>query len=205
MDRKTRCPWLPFEKGDKLYIKYHDTEWGFPVFSDRKLFEFLVLEAFQAGLSWRTVLYKRENFRKAFAGFNPLKVAKYGKAQIQNLMKNEGIIRNQLKILGTIENARQFLKVQKEFGSFAKYQWSFVGGKPIKHKLKKMKDYPVTIKEAEIMALDMKKRGFKFLGATVLYAHMQACGMVNDHITTCFRYKEIKKFSSLTRRNKRML
>jgi len=198
---KTRCPWLPFDKGDKLYIKYHDKEWGVPVILDKKLYEFLVLEAFQAGLSWRTVLHKRENFRKAFARFDPKKVFKFGNTQVKKLMNNDGIIRNRLKILAAIENAKRFLEVQKEFGSFAKYQWGFVKGKPIVHKLKIIKDYPVKIKEAENMATDMKKRGFKFLGPTVLYAHMQACGMVNDHIITCFRHNEVKKFSSLLRRS----
>jgi len=193
MTTKTRCPWLPFDKGDQLYIKYNDKEWGVPVFSDKKLYEFLVLEAFQAGLSWRTVLYKRENFRKVFAGFDPKKVSKFSNLQVKKLMNNAGIIRNRLKILAAIENAKQFLKVQKEFGSFAKYQWGFVKGKPIVHKLKSLRDYPVSIKEAEAMARDMKKRGFKFLGPTVLYAHMQACGMVNDHIVTCFRHKKIAR------------
>lgn len=189
MKQKTRCPW-PVEN-DPLYIKYHDTQWGVPAHKDRVLFEFLILESFQAGLSWRTVLHKRQNFKKAFAKFDPKKVALFGKKDVQRLMKDVGIIRNKLKIESAIHNAKRFLEVQKEYGSFAKYQWGFVGRKPIVHKIKSIKEYPVKIREAEIMAHDMKKRGFKFLGPTVLYAHMQAVGMVNDHTTSCFRYKEL--------------
>lgn len=175
---------------DSLYTAYHDTEWGVPVRSDRVLFEFLVLEAFQAGLSWRTVLHKRKNFEKAFARFDPKRVAKFGSKEIRQLLKNEGIIRNRAKILAAIENARRFLEVQKEFGTFAKYQWSFVQGKTIRHAFTTLSDYPATIPEAEAMANDMKKRGFKFLGPTVLYAHMQAVGMVDDHTIHCFRRKK---------------
>jgi len=184
MQTKQRCPWVP--KDDPLYIKYHDIEWGVPVKNDRILFEFLILEAFQAGLSWRTVLHKRNNFKKAFANFNPAKVAKFGNREVKKLLKDVGIIRNRLKILAAVENAKRFLEVQKEFGTFAKYQWSFVKGKALRHKLKKLSDYPTTIPEAIVMAKDMKKRGFKFLGPTVLYAHMQAVGMVNDHTVGCF-------------------
>lgn len=189
MKQKTRCPW-PIEN-DPLYIQYHDTEWGIPVYNDRVLYEFLVLEAFQAGLSWRTVLHKRKNFKKAFAKFDPKKVALFGKKDMQRLMGDAGIIRNKLKIEAAIHNAGRFLEVQKEYGSFAKYQWQFVKGKPIVHKIKTLKEYPVKIREAEIMAHDMKKKGFKFLGPTVLYAHMQAVGMVNDHTVHCFRHKQL--------------
>ncbi|GMU74130.1 MAG: DNA-3-methyladenine glycosylase I [Candidatus Campbellbacteria bacterium] len=188
MKSKTRCPWVP--EGDALYAKYHDTEWGVPVRTDRKLFEFLVLESFQSGLSWRTILHKRENFRKAFAGFDPKKVAKFTAKDFKRLMHDVGIVRNRLKIAAAIANAKAFCAVQKEFGTFAKYQWSFVGGTPIKHSLKTLADYQPTIPEARIMAKDMKKRGFKFLGPTTLYAHMQAVGMVNDHVRSCFRRAE---------------
>ena len=184
-----RCPW-PTEN-DPLYLAYHDREWGVPVHNDKILYEFLVLEAFQAGLSWRTVLYKRKNFKKAFAGFDPRKVAKFTKRDVNRLLKDAGIIRNKAKIEAAINNAKKFLEVQKEFGSFSKYQWQFVGGKPIVHKIRTLKDYPVKIKEADVMAGDMKRRGFKFLGPPVLYAHMQAVGMVNDHIVDCFRYREL--------------
>ncbi len=175
---------------DPLYVAYHDTEWGVPVHNDRILFEFLILEAFQAGLSWRTVLHKRDNFRKAFANFNPVRVARFKNREVGKLLKDAGIIRNRQKINAAIENAKQFLAVQKEFGTFARYQWSFVKGKPIVHTLKKISEYPVVVPEAEAMAKDMKKRGFKFLGPTVLYAHMQAVGMVNDHTVDCFRRKK---------------
>ena len=184
-----RCPWV--KEDDALYEKYHDTEWGVPVYDDKKIFEFLVLESAQAGLSWLTVLRKRENYRKAFAQFNPKKVALFGKREVRQLLKNEGIIRNRAKIEAAINNAKRFLEVQKEFGTFSKYIWSFVGGKPIQHKLKTLKDYTPTIKESDALALDLKKRGFKFLGSTTIYAHMQATGMVNDHTTICFRHKEV--------------
>lgn len=187
---KTRCPWNTFD--DELYRIYHDTEWGVPVYDDRKIFEFLVLESAQAGLSWITVLRKRENYRKAFAGFDPTKIAHFSSKQIQELLANPGIIRNRLKIEATINNAQRFLQVQKEFGSFSKYIWGFVGGKPIHNKWKKLSDLPAQTKESEVLSLDLKKRGFKFLGAIVIYAHMQATGMVNDHTVECFRYKELK-------------
>jgi len=190
---KRRCPWGSFEKGDELYIVYHDSEWGVPLFDDRKIFEYLTLEAFQAGLSWRTVLYKRKNFEKAFANFVPAKVAKFTARDVARLLKDAGIIRNRAKIEATIENAKQFLKVQKEFGTFAKYQWSFVGGKPIQNKIKTLSEYPVTTSEAIAWAKDLKRRGFKFLGPTVLYAHMQAVGMANDHTVNCFRHKEVAR------------
>jgi len=185
----SRCPW-PIS-GDALYLKYHDEEWGVPVFNDRLVFEFLVLEAFQAGLSWRTVLYKRENFRKAFANFDFNKVARFTKRDQKRLMKDAGIIRNRLKIAAAIANAQEFIKVRKEFGTFSKYMWSWVNHKPLVHKFRNLKDYPLFIDEAVSWAKDLKKRGFKFLGPTVIYAHMQAVGMVNDHTVNCFRYKEL--------------
>lgn len=185
-----RCPWLNLD--NDLYKKYHDLEWGVPVFSDKKIFEFLVLESFQAGLSWQIILNKRENFKKAFANFDFERVAKFGKKEIERLLKDSGIVRNKMKIEATIQNAKRFIEIKKEFGNFSKYMWSFVGNKPIMHKLKTLKDYPEYIQEAEVFAKDLKKRGFKFLGPKVVYAHMQAVGMVNDHVLTCFRYKELK-------------
>lgn len=174
---------------DPLYLRYHDREWGVAVRNDRKIFEFLILEAFQAGLSWRTILHKRENFRKAFAGFDPAEVARFGARQRARLLKDAGIVRNRQKIDAAVNNAKRFLEVKKEFGTFAKYAWSWVGGKPIRHRLRRLMDYPVTIPEAEAWAKDLKKRGFKFLGPTVVYAHMQATGMVDDHTVDCFRRK----------------
>ena len=172
---------------DPLMMKYHDKEWGTPIYSDNKIFEFLVLESFQAGLSWRTVLNKRENFERVFANFNPRKVAKFGKRDVARLMKDKSIIRNRAKIEAAINNGQRFLEVQKEFGKFSKYMWSFTGNKPIKNKVQKLSDYKSSSKEAELMAKDLKKRGFKFLGPTTIYAHMQAVGMVNDHMTGCFK------------------
>jgi|SRR5581483_636403 len=169
-------------------LAYHDREWGVPVRKDRKIFEFLVLEAFQAGLSWRTILHKRENFRKAFKRFDYQKIARFKARDRARLMKNAGIVRNRAKIAATIENARLFMKIQKEFGSFSHYMWGWVKDKPILHRLRRIKDYPVVIPEAEVWAKDLKKRGFKFLGPTVIYAHMQAVGMVNDHTVDCFRH-----------------
>ena len=186
-----RCGW-PIA-GDELYLTYHDEEWGVPVNDDRKIFEFLVLESFQAGLSWRTVLYKRENFRKAFAGFDFNKVARFTAKDQARLMQDAGIIRNRAKILAAIANANRFLEVRKEFGTFAKYMWSWVGGKPRVNSFKSPKDYPEHTDEAERWSKDLKKRGFKFLGPTVVYSHMQAVGMVNDHTTDCFRYREVGK------------
>jgi len=168
-------------------IEYHYKEWGVIVEDDKKLFEFLILESAQAGLSWKTVLHKRENYRKAFAGFDPEKVARFTHKDVSRLLKNSGIIRNKAKIEAAINNAKKFLEVQKEFGSFEKYSWQFINNKQIVHKIKKLSDYPVTIKEAENFAADLKKRGFKFLGPTTIYAHMQAVGMVNDHTLDCFR------------------
>jgi len=185
-----RCPWCG---GDALMEAYHDQEWGKPVRNDQRIFEFLVLEAFQAGLSWRTILYKRENFRKAFKGFDPRRVAKFTAKDRARLMKDAGIVRNRAKIKAAILNARLFLGIQKEFGSFSKYAWSWVKGKPIVHRIRTIKDYPVVIPEAEKWAKDLKQRGFKFLGPTVIYAHMQASGMVNDHALRCFRREQLQK------------
>jgi DNA-3-methyladenine glycosylase I len=182
---RIRCPWAGFT--DPSYLAYHDEEWGVPVKDDRAIFEFLTLEAFQAGLSWLIVLRKRANFRKAFAGFDYRKIAGFTARDVKRLMNDAGIIRNRAKIEATIENARRFMDVQKEFGTFSKYMWSWVGGKPTAHNLKTLKDYPVTTDEAVAWSKDMKTRGFKFLGPTVVYAHMQATGMVNDHTQNCFR------------------
>ncbi len=182
------CTW---PNDNPLMIEYHDREWGVPVHDDRKLFEFLVLESAQAGLSWQTILNKRENFRKAFAQFDPVKIARFTQKDAMRLLGDAGIIRNRLKITATINNARQFLEIQKEFGSFSVYMWRFVKGKPINKKRKTLKDVPAITQEAEEFSKDLKKRGFKFLGPTVCYAHMQAVGMVNDHTTDCFRYKKV--------------
>jgi DNA-3-methyladenine glycosylase I len=186
-----RCPWPTV--GDKLYEDYHDKEWGVPVYDDQKIFEFLVLESAQAGLSWITVLRKRENYRKAFAGFNPVKVSKFTSKDVTRLLKDSGIIRNRMKIEAAINNAKCFLEVQKEFGTFSKYIWGFVGGKPIINKRTTLKDLPAKTEEAEVLSKDLKERGFKFVGPTIIYAHMQATGMVNDHTIDCFRYKELRK------------
>jgi DNA-3-methyladenine glycosylase I len=180
-----RCPWVDMSKPD--YVEYHDSEWGVPVHDDRTIFEFLTLEAAQAGLSWYTVLRKRDAYRQAFADFNPKKVARYGKKQIDSLLRDPGIIRNRLKILAAVHNAARFLDVQAEFGSFDKYIWGFVGSKPIVNRIKTLKDYPATSPESDALSKDLKQRGFKFVGSTVIYAHMQATGMVNDHVASCFR------------------
>lgn len=172
-------------------IQYHDTEWGVPVHDDRKLFEFLVLEGAQAGLTWQTVLNKRENYRKAFHVFDPAKVARYTKKDVQRLLRDPGIIRNRLKIEATIANGRHFLEIQEGSGSFDKYIWGFVGGKPIKHAFKSLKEVPPTSIESDTASNDLRKRGFKFVGSTICYAFMQAVGMVNDHTTDCFRYGEV--------------
>ena len=187
---KTRCRWVP--EGDELYTEYHDKEWGVPVRDDQKLFEFLVLESAQAGLSWITILRKRENYRIEFADFDPAKVAKFNEKKIASLLKNEGIIRNEAKIRAAVNNAQRFLEVQKEFGSFSNYIWAFVNYKPVDNKQDGKKRIPATTKISEDLAKDLKKRGFKFLGATTVYAHMQATGMVNDHLVTCFCYKKVK-------------
>ena len=171
---------------------YHDAEWGVPVHDDRKLFEFILLDAAQAGLSWLTVLKKRENYRKAFDNFQPQKIARYSEKRILKLLDNPGIIRNRLKVRSAVRNAQAFLEVQKEFGSFDAYIWQFVGGKPIINSRKNMKDIPAKTKESDTMSKDLKKRGFNFVGSTICYAFMQAAGMVNDHTTDCVRYRSIK-------------
>ena len=185
---KKRCEWVGL---DPVYIDYHDNEWGVPLHDDRMIFEMLVLEGAQAGLNWLTVLRKRENYRKAFDNFDPGKVAKYDSKKFQELLANEGIIRNKLKIRSAIQNARAFLEVQKEFGSFDAYIWQFVGGKPIRNSWKSLGELPAQTAESEAMSKDLKRRGFSFVGPTICYAHMQATGMVNDHVVTCFRYKEV--------------
>jgi DNA-3-methyladenine glycosylase I len=188
-----RCPWVDMTKPD--YVEYHDQEWGVPVHDDRTIFEFLTLEAAQAGLSWYTVLRKRDAYRAAFAGFDPVKVARFGKRQVASLLKNPGIIRNQAKILAAIHNARGFLDVQERFGSFDAYIWRFVDGRPVVHRLKSLKDYPATSVESDALSKDLKQRGFKFVGSTVCYAHMQATGLVNDHSLSCFRRRQILQLS----------
>ncbi|RBW57316.1 DNA-3-methyladenine glycosylase I [Tenacibaculum sp. E3R01] len=185
---KNRCFWV---SNDPLYIEYHDNEWGVPVYDDDKLFEFLILETFQAGLSWITVLKKRENFRIAFDNFDYKKIAHYSENKYEELLQNAGIIRNKLKIKATISNAKAFMKVQEEFGTFSKYIWGFTNGVPIKNVFNKREDVPATTDLSDKISKDLKKRGFKFVGSTVIYAHMQATGMVNDHTTDCFRYHEV--------------
>jgi len=185
---KTRCAW---PTDDSLMVKYHDKEWGVPVHNDRKLFKFLLLEGFQAGLSWITILKKRENFRKAFDNFNFNKVACYNTHKINSLMKDAGIIRNRLKIESAVTNAKAFIEVRKQFGTFDKYIWGFVNDKPIINNYKRLNDLPASTKLSDLISKDLKKRGFKFVGSTIIYAHMQATGMVNDHTINCFRYKHI--------------
>ena len=183
-----RCLWVD---DDPLMILYHDREWGVPVHEDNKLFEFLILDGFQAGLSWSTILKKRFNFRRAFDSFDPAKIARYREDEIKRLLANPGIVRNHSKILATITNARKFLEIQREFFTFDKYVWSFVGGRPIVHEFKKIADLPAKSEESDKMSEDLKKRGFKFVGSTICYAFMQAAGLVNDHVVDCFRYREI--------------
>ena len=184
-----RCPWVDTSKDD--YVEYHDKEWGVPIYDDRAMFEFLTLESAQAGLSWYTVLKKRENYRKAFRNFEPGKIVRFDRETIEKLLLNPGIIRNRLKIEAAINNAHRFLEVQAEYGSFSKYIWEFVAGKPRISSLRKLSDYPSTSKESDALSKDLKKRGFKFVGSTICYAHMQATGMVNDHSLDCFRRSEI--------------
>lgn len=187
---KKRCAWVG---ENPIYIKYHDKEWGVPVYDDKVLFEFLILEGAQAGLSWLTILKRREGYRKAFADFDVQKVAKFTKQKIESLLNDPGIIRNRLKVNAAVTNAKAFIEVQKEFGSFSQYQWQFVGGKPLINKRQTIKDLPATTEESDAFSKDLKKRGFKFVGSTIMYAHMQAVGMVNDHTVDCFRYKSVKK------------
>lgn len=185
-----RCPWT---STNPLMINYHDEEWGVPLHDDRKLFEYIILDAFQAGLSWNTIINKRKNFKKAFDNFNAAKIAKYDSKKINELLKNEGIIRNKMKINATVQNAKAFLKIKKEFGSFDKYIWQFTNGKTTDNNLSDLKKIPVKSKESDAMSKDLKERGFSFVGSTICYAFMQAAGMVNDHLNYCFRYKEVKK------------
>lgn len=187
---KKRCPWVNVH--DRLMLAYHDEEWGVPVHDDKKMFEFLVLEGAQAGLSWSTILNRRENYRRAFSGFDPEKVAKFDSRNVERLLADNGIIRNRRKVESTISNAKAFLVVKEEFGDFDSYIWSFVGGKPIRNKWIRPSQMPVTSPEAKRMSVDLVKRGFKFVGPTICYSHMQAVGMVNDHLVDCFRYAEIK-------------
>ena len=184
-----RCTW----PSNELAIRYHDEEWGVPLHDDQRLFEFLILEGAQAGLSWDTILRKRENYRNAFDGFDVNKVARYTDKRIEKLLQNEGIIRNRLKVASAVSNAKAFLKVQKEFGSFDTYIWDFVGGKPIVNKRTKTSQIPATSEVSDTISKDLKKRGFRFVGSTIMYAHMQATGMVNDHLTSCFRYRECQR------------
>jgi DNA-3-methyladenine glycosylase I len=183
-----RCPW---SGTDPLYCEYHDREWGVPVHDDRKLFEFLILEGMQAGLSWITILRKRENFRRAFAGFDPEKIARFGKRDVTRLMADAGIIRNGQKVDAAITNAATFLRVREEFGTFDEYMWRFVDGKPRINRRRSIKDVPASTPQSDAMSRDLKERGFKFVGSTICYAHMQATGMVNDHLTSCFRHGEL--------------
>ncbi len=187
--KKHRCGWCV---GDPLYERYHDEEWGVPVYDDATLFEFLTLETFQAGLSWITVLRKRENFRKAFDGFDYKKIARYDHTKFETLMQNAGIIRNKLKIKAAITNAQAFLNIQEAFGSFSRYIWGFTDGKPLQNQLKDYKEAPANTPLSDAISKDLKKRGFKFVGTTVVYAHMQATGMVNDHEVGCFRYAALQ-------------
>jgi len=187
---KIRCEWcLKFDQ----YIAYHDEEWGVPVHDDKIHFEFLILEGAQAGLSWSTILRKREGYRKAFAGFDPAKVSRYTEAKIEKILQDPGIVRNQLKVRSAVSNAAHFLKIQKEFGQFDNYIWGFVNGKPIVNKWKTLGDVPATSKESDALSKDLIQRGFKFVGSTVIYAHMQACGLINDHLVTCWRHKLVSR------------
>lgn len=189
MTDKIRCGWVSPNK--PRYAQYHDEEWGVPVHDDRKMFEFLVLESFQAGLSWEIILNKRENFRKAFADFDFHQVARFDEARVQTLLQDKGIVRNQLKIRAAINNAQRYLEVIEEFGSFCSYFWAFTQNQPLQNHLKTLADIPAKTELSDRISKDLKKRGFKFLGTTVMYAHMQAVGMVNDHVETCFRFKEL--------------
>jgi len=188
-----RCPWC--ESGNDLYREYHDQEWGVPVYDDQRQFEFLTLESAQAGLSWATILNKRAGYRKAFAQFDVQKVARFTAKRIEKLLQNPGIVRNKLKVNAAVTNAQAFIEVQEEHGSFAKYIWQFVNGKPIQNRWKTMKQAPVTTPESDALSKDLKQRGFKFVGSTIMYAHMQATGLVNDHIAGCFRHAECAKLA----------
>lgn len=187
---RSRCPWC---EGSELQTAYHDREWGVPVHDDRLLFEFLILEGAQAGLSWDTILKKRENYRHAFAGFNAAKIARFGAREARVLMANPGIVRNRLKIAAAISNAKAFLDVRREFGSFDRYIWQFVGGRPRQNSRRTLKQVPASTAESDAMSKDLKGRGFRFVGSTICYAFMQATGMVNDHLVTCFRYRQLSR------------
>jgi len=189
MNELIRCPWVDTGKPD--YVTYHDREWGVPVRDDRKQFEFLLLEGAQAGLSWYTVLRKRENYRQAFADFDPAVVAGFGSQEVERMLQNPGLIRNRLKLEAAISNARHFLDVQAEFGSFSDYIWGFVDGRAKVNTLRNLNDYPATSKESDALSKDLKRRGFKFVGSTIVYAHMQATGLVNDHTVDCFRRADL--------------
>ncbi len=188
-----RCPWCEHSSLGKLYTDYHDHEWGVPVHDDRLLFEYLILEGAQAGLSWSTILNKRENYRSAFADFDPVKVARFSDEQLAALLRNPGIVRNRLKIRSTVINANAFLRVQKEFGSFDAFIWTFVGGKPRRNRWSSTIAVPTNTAESDAMSVELKQRGFKFIGSTICYAFMQATGIVNDHLLDCFRYKEVSR------------
>jgi DNA-3-methyladenine glycosylase I len=185
-----RCKWTL--KGNELYLAYHDTEWGVPVWDERKQFEFLILEGAQAGLAWSTILNKREGYRAAFADFDPERIARFGKRDIQRLLQDSGIVRNRLKIESAVGNARAFLEFQAQHGSFAQHLWSFVGGKPMQNRFEDHQQVPATSAESDAISKDLKQRGFRFVGSTIIYAHMQATGMVNDHLVGCFRYRQCK-------------
>ncbi|MFA6031052.1 MAG: DNA-3-methyladenine glycosylase I [Elusimicrobiota bacterium] len=191
MTERTRCPWT--YASSPFYLAYHDEEWGVPVLDDRRQFEFLTLETAQAGLSWATILNKREGYRRAFASFDPVRVARFDAAKAAALLRDPGIVRNRLKVLAAVNNARRFLEVQREFGTFSSYLWSFVGGKPRVNRWTRLGQMPATSKESDALSADMKRRGFKFVGSIVLYAHMQATGLVNDHLVSCFRHGECVK------------
>jgi DNA-3-methyladenine glycosylase I len=188
--RTPRCAWCGT---DSLYVRYHDEEWGVPVHDERRHFEFLILEGAQAGLSWITILRKREHYREAFAGFDPARVARFGEREVARLLKNPGIVRNRLKIESAVKNARAFLQVQDEFDGFDNYVWRFVGGKPMRNRWTQMKQIPARTAESDALSKDLKKRGFSFVGSTIIYAHMQAVGMVNDHVTSCFRHRQLTR------------
>jgi DNA-3-methyladenine glycosylase I len=196
----TRCKWA--EGVNLAYIEYHDKEWGVPVYDDRMQFEFLILEGAQAGLSWSTVLNKRESYRKAFADFDPQKVARFTKKRVEKLLENPGIIRNRLKVESAITNAKAFLDVQQEFGSFSDYIWSFVDGTPIQNRFRTDSDIPATSPESDALSKDLKQRGFKFVGSTIIYAHLQATGLINDHVVGCFRYKPCAALAKKKHRNR---
>ena len=189
----TRCGWCGT---DPLYVSYHDEEWGVPVHDDQRLFEFLILEGAQAGLSWITILRKREAYRQAFAGFDPERVARFNARKVEQLLRNPGIVRNRLKVESAVKNARAFLRVQDEFGSFAAYQWPFVDGRPRQNRPRALKDIPPKTDESDALSKDLKRRGFTFVGSTIIYAHMQAVGMVNDHVVGCFRQREVARMAA---------